>query len=62
MRTIFAFGPLDPDNGRSENSINVVLDEVVVTGVFETDFSVQDVGRHQRSLGLHRPQKPTIPN
>ena len=40
----FRFGPSDPDNGRSENSINVVLDEVVVTGVFETDFSVQDVG------------------
>jgi hypothetical protein len=40
----FRFGAASPDNGRSENSLNIVLDEVVVTGVFETDFAVQDVG------------------
>ena len=35
------FGPTG-SNGRSENSENVELDEVVVTGVFGNDFSVQD--------------------
>jgi hypothetical protein len=40
----FRFGASNADHGRSENSVDVVFDEVVVTGVFETDFAVQDVG------------------
>ena len=29
-------------DGRSDNNLNIVLDDVLVTGVYGTDFAVQD--------------------